>query len=175
MDYRIESNIRNSYYSYNHIETNYSQDLKIIDIENDNISIVLTKENTRYHNKYEGFSLYLINDLDYPVSAPSVDGALYIVLQARDTDGTWKPIENYPNSFCGMSYVDTQINPKQYWKYSIPQYFGSYKTKIRAELRLNGPDNKYITIYSDEISGYVNPAQFWRTAYNSSKTRLLEN
>jgi len=175
LDYRIESNIRNSYYSYNHLETNYSQDLEMIDFEKENISIVLTKEKTRYHNKYEGFSLYLINDLDYPVSAPSVDGALYIVLQAKDTDGKWKAIENYPSSSCGMSYVDTKINPKQYWKYSIPRYFGSYKTKIRAELRINGPDNKFITIYSNEISGNVNPAQFWRTAYNTFKTRLLEN
>ncbi|NOS84477.1 MAG: WG repeat-containing protein [Ignavibacteria bacterium] len=174
IDYRIQSFVSNSYYSYNHIENKLIDELIDIDYIEDNISLVLTNEKTIFLNKFEGISLYLINGLDFQVSAPSVDGALYLVLQAKDKDGNWKSIENYPNSSCGLSYVDTKINPRQYWKYSVPKYSGGYKTKLRAELQINGKDNKPISIYSNEISGFINPAQFWRTTYYSPSLNLLE-
>ncbi len=174
IDYRIESSVRNSYYSYNHLENKTIEVLEKIDFEEGNISIVLTNEKSKYLEKYDGISLYLINDLDFQVSAPSVDGALYLVLQAKDKSGIWRNIENYPTSSCGMSYVDTKINPKQYWKYSVPKYYGGYKTSIRAELQINASGNEPIKIHSNVIQGYINPAQFWRTKYYSPEANLLE-
>lgn len=73
-----------------------------------------------------------------------------------------------------MSYVDTKIDPKQYWKYSVPKYSGGFKTSIRAELQIKGKGNDLIKVHSNEIPGYINPAQFWRTAYYSPSANLLE-
>ena len=174
IDYRIESSVRNSYYSYNHIENKKIDELDNIDYDEKDISLVLTNEKTDFLNNYEGISLYLINELDFQVSAPSVDGALYLVLQAKDNNGIWRSIENYPSSSCGMSYVDTKIDPMQYWKYSVPKYSGGVKTSIRAELQIKGKGNDLIKLHSNESPGYINPAQFWRTAYYSPSANLLE-
>jgi len=129
---------------------------------NNEISLLLTKEKTIFNDKNKGITLYVINDCNWNINVPGVDNALYLVLQAKDRFGHWKDIESYPSSTCGNSYTDTKIKYKTIRKYSVPVYSGELKTKIRSKLKIFDENRKVKYIYSNEIDGSVNPAQFWR-------------
>ncbi|HMQ78646.1 MAG TPA: WG repeat-containing protein [Ignavibacteria bacterium] len=156
---------------YNTNIDDLQEDLSYID---NNISLLLTKDKTLFNNKNKGNTLYLINDCDWHISVPGVDNALYMVLQAKDKFGNWKNIEAFPSSTCGNSYNDTKIRYKSIRKYSVPEYSGELKTKIRAMLKIYDENKKIKYIYSNEIEGKVNPAQFWRNPGLFNLQSLLE-
>lgn len=133
-----------------------------IQYEENKLSILLSTEKTIFNKTNKGNALYIINDKTEDISVPGVDGALYMVLQAKDKFGNWKNIESMPGSSCGNSYVPTKINSKTIRKYSVPKYSGELKTKIRAVLHIYETKDKIKYIYSNEINGSINPAQFWR-------------
>lgn len=141
---------------------------------NNHISLLLTKNKTLFDKKNKGITLYLINDCYSHISVPGVDNALYMVLQAKDKFGNWKNIEAFPSSTCGNSYNDTKIRYKSIRKYSVPEYSGELKTKIRAMLKIFDENKKIKYIYSNEIEGNVNPAQFWRNPGLFNLQSLLE-
>lgn len=145
-----------------------------VEFKENDVSIILSTEKTLFNGKNNGYSLFLVNDMENFVSAPSVDGALYMVLQAKDKFGNWKNIESFPGSSCGNSYVHTKINSKSIRKYSVPKYSGELKTKIRAVLHIYGTQDKLKYIYSNEIDGSINPAQFWRALGIFRSSSLLE-
>jgi hypothetical protein len=134
-----------------------------IEFNENNPSMVLKKnEKSIFHNEYAGISLYLINDCKHAISVPSVDGALYLLMEAKDKNGEWRRIETHPSKFFHSRFQVRNISPKHYLKYSIPEYSGGFNTKLRAVLQIYDKKEKLISIYSDEISGSINPAQFWR-------------
>lgn len=156
---------------YNANIDDLQEDLSYLD---NNISLLLTKDTTLFNKKNIGNTLYLINDRDWHISVPGVDNALYMVLQAKDKIGNWKNIEAFPSSTCGNSYNDTKIRYKSIRKYSVPEYSGELKTKIRAMLKIFDENKKVKYIYSNEIEGNVNPAQFWRNPGLFNLQSLLE-
>jgi hypothetical protein len=88
-------------------------------------------------------------------------------IQALDKQGQWNDIEYLPSSWCGNSYHHVKLAPGSYWSFVMPVYEGEIKTKLRAELDHIGDDRECgKTIYSNEIEGSINPAQFWnKTTY----------
>lgn len=118
--------------------------------------VVRPGEETIFEEKYKGIRLLLINTMAKEQWFPALDGRLYIIQEALDTDGKWKPVEAFPASWCGNSYHRVRLGCNEYWEFSAPLYHGSFKTKIR--FRLGQDDGS--AVYSNEFEGSVNPGQF---------------
>src|SRR5699024_2896653 len=69
--------------------------------------------------------------------------------------GKWKPIEYWPATGCGNSYVYYQIPPSSTLKTQSKVYQGDFKTNIRFKVNIN--DKVY---YTNSLTGYINPNQF---------------
>jgi len=165
IDYKLQTWYTDGYYGWKSVNRQIISDTALngIRYEEDNLSIVLSRnEKTIFKNSFRGISLYIINDADHSISVPGVDGAFYLVLEAKDGVENWRQIESFPDSWCGNSYIKKNINSKYYLKFSIPDYRGGLQTKLRAVLQIYGKNGKHINVYSNEISGSINPAQFWR-------------
>lgn len=174
IDYQLSTSYNTRGYGWKAISS-IIVNLERTDYKNNKLALILDDSETAVFNEeHKGISLYLINSTQKEVEAPSVDGSLYLVMQALDKDGIWKNIESYPSSFCGNSYVNTTIPAKYFFKYTAPVYEGEFKTKLRYSLTIIGKDKKITNIYSNEISGSINPAQFWRNVGWFNYVNLLE-
>jgi hypothetical protein len=111
-----------------------------------------------------GYRTFIINDSKDTLLFDAQDSYLDLKLQARDQAGEWKDIEYRPPSWCGNSYHSVFLPPQHYWESVIPCYEGAQRTKLRAVLsdgrKVSQKDD--IVLYSNEIDGSINPAQFWR-------------
>lgn len=124
-----------------------------------------------WQNKYEGYKLFISNNTGDTVKFNAQDSRLYMKLQALNDKGEWKDIEYLPSSWCGNSYHVVELAPRYFWGFTIPKYFGEFKTKIRAQLKFIDPENNKVdkVIYSNAIDGRINPGQFWnKLQYNPS-------
>ena len=119
---------------------------------------------------YIAYPVYIYNTTGQAIEFDAQDSRLYMKTQALSTNGEWKDIEYLPGSWCGNSYHRVTLPNKQYWKVNTPCYAGDIKTRLRIELKYVDPtiksdkweDQKTITIYSNEYTGNINPAQLWR-------------
>ena len=138
---------------------------KKIDVTNqfeaNKLSIVIdiTKP-SNFLDQYLGYSMYVANTTNDSIKFTAQDSRLNIKLQAKNNRGKWQDIEYIPRSTCGNSYHTLNLEPNTYWSFSIPQYEGAIKTKMRAVLiYYNGKKSK--KIYSNEIVTGINPGQFF--------------
>lgn len=122
-----------------------------------------------------GFEVYIANTTSDKVWFNAQDRRLYMKIQARDLQGTWRDIEYLPSSWCGNSYHSISLSKGKLWKFTAPFYQGMIPTKLRIQVQyIDASDitaedregryrnKKQITIYSNEFDGSINPAQFWR-------------
>lgn len=122
--------------------------------------IALPGEETVFGEKYKGIKLLLVNSTNKIAEFSASDSRLYIVQEALDTDGKWKPVEYLPSSWCGNSYHRVYLGANQYWEFSAARFTGEIKTKLRFRLdQYNSEDDKS-TIYSNEFDGSINKKQF---------------
>ncbi|MBW8324998.1 MAG: hypothetical protein K0M50_09570 [Prolixibacteraceae bacterium] len=89
--------------------------------------------------------------LSFPIQGSSLIG----ILEAKDTDEKWKPIQFWPISGCGNSYYSVYLLPKQSIIFPIENKFGKTETTMR--IRLHGKDTIYI---SDAFQGKIDPKMF---------------
>lgn len=142
------------------------QNPKVITSKNnfppDKLSLTIRTEDTIIAGPF-CFTVYIANNTNQDFNFNAQDGRLYMNMQALK-DGKWKDIEYLPSSWCGNSYHTIKLESGLYWGLPAPIHDGRIKTKLRAKLRYIDPNNKKneITIYSNEVDGKVNPAQFWR-------------
>ncbi|MBZ0202526.1 MAG: WG repeat-containing protein [Ignavibacteria bacterium] len=180
VDFRIQTKYSDNFWGWRPIiskpiDEQFDDFLEESGHTEESITLLLNNEKTLFRYKFDGITMYIINNSDSNIAVPTVDGEFYLVFQAIDKDGIWKQIESYPSSFCGNSYVNTYISAKRYYKYSVPKYYGEIRTKIRAVLSVKGRKNTEVKIYSNEINGSVNPAQFWRELPIFTPTSFLES
>jgi len=100
-------------------------------------------------------TLVLINDTGKRISINGQDGSVFMIQEAKDQKGKWRPIEFWRGSGCGMSYRGISIGAGKQVMTLAPRYKGSLKTQIRFKLN----DGKRI-LYTKPFSGSVNPVQF---------------
>lgn len=117
-------------------------------------------EETVFGEKYKGMKLLLINATNKEVGFAASDSRLYIVQEALDRDGKWKPIEYLPSSWCGNSYHTVFLGANEYWEFSAARYTGEIKTKLRFRLDKQSGKTDQTPIYSNEFEGSINPKQF---------------
>ena len=82
---------------------------------------------------------------------------LYLIQEALDTDGRWKPLEfRYGGSSSSiLSNYHNRLLPKHYFATAIIKYHGSFKTKIRVKMKSGNR-----IYYSNVIEGHINRSQF---------------
>ena len=113
-----------------------------------------------FAEKYKGLKVVLINGTNERVGFPASDSRLYIVQEALDGGGKWKPIEYLPSSWCGNSYHTVFLGPHEYWEFAAARYTGKFKTRLRFRLDWPKSGTEKTTIYSNEFEGSVNAHQF---------------
>ncbi len=76
---------------------------------------------------------------------------LYMVLEAKNDKGKWKPIEKQDYYFCGTGINTSILGENQVCVSSVYKYSGGFKTKLRL---------RHLGNYSNEFEGYVNLDEF---------------
>ncbi|MEM6686567.1 MAG: WG repeat-containing protein, partial [Bacteroidota bacterium] len=124
---------------------------------------VTTETIVPYNEKYKGHQLYVYNTTKDSIFFNAQDSRLYMNIQAKDEDGTWKDIEYIPSSWCGNSYHNVFLAKNSFWEFTIPKYEGAIATKLRVKLlyKSDHKDKESQVLYSEEFDGSINPAQFW--------------
>jgi hypothetical protein len=139
-----------------------------------NNQLAITIDTTRidtFANQFFGYKLFVSNTTRDTVQFDAQDSRLNMKLQAQNDKGEWQDIEYLPGSWCGNSYHTIDLEPKAYWGFTIPNYQGRFKTKIRIELEYNDnvdPQQKKL-VYSNVINGSINPGQFLNKEQYQSK------
>jgi hypothetical protein len=102
------------------------------------------------------YNIYAYNNTDSIMRIFVEIGKLHIIQEAKDKDGTWRPIEYWRwQSLCGNSYGMEKVSAKTALKAESKRYEGNYKTEIRFKLL-----NNDTTHYSNSMIGYISRSQF---------------
>lgn len=153
------------------ISDNFPQSIKSdINAPQKKISLIaLPDEETVFSGKYKGIKLLLVNATNEKAAFSASDSRLYIVQEALDADGKWKPVEYLPSSWCGNSYHVVYLGANEYWEFSAARFTGKIKTKMRFRLTRDSPAADKNPIYSNEFDGSINKKQFTeQKPYNPS-------
>jgi hypothetical protein len=121
--------------------------------------LALVDEERTFAKTYEGFRVVVANASNKPIEFSAQDARLYIVHEAQDETGAWRPIEYLPSSWCGNSYHTLTLPPRTYWDFTAPHYEGDFTTRVRIRVALNDGENTRYT-YSDEFASRINRKQF---------------
>ncbi|XLS27953.1 hypothetical protein ACJD0Z_12175 [Flavobacteriaceae bacterium M23B6Z8] len=113
------------------------------------INLILEKANDNF------YSIYVFNKTNDSLKISSQDGHLFLIQEAKNKKGDWKPIEYWEYSWCGNSYLRDKLEPNGILKTESKVYNGNFETQIRFKL-LN--DDK--VYYSNPMVGFVNLLQF---------------
>ena len=136
------------------IEGNYP--FKIIDslVFNEDYNLLQINTFDSDTNNLE-FSVGISNHSADTIYIPIQDKSVISILEAKDNNGNWNPIQFWPISGCGNSYYSQIISPNQTLLYSVKKDFGEIPTSMR--LRLHGTDTIFV---SNEFSGTINSNMF---------------
>lgn len=119
-----------------------------------------------------GVELRIVNRPDDRLFFSAIDSHLFIVQEAQDDKGEWRPIERIPHGTgprdCAVGFHRISLKPGQYWNLAGPRYAGPFKTKLRYRLDLGTNDGAFPTtggklIYSNEFEGTIHREQFERS------------
>lgn len=131
----------------------------------DSIQLIIdTTQVESWFKSFKGYHLYVANTTNDTILTSTIDGKLYLTMQAQDQFGNWRSIEHFVQSDCGNSYRSEILLPNEYWKFLTPIYEGEFKTKLRAKLihiKTSRSLKENLIVYSNEIDTYINPGQFW--------------
>ena len=133
---------------------------------------ILVKEATQkdtFQECYWGRKVIVYNNTQKQFLFSALDSRLDMVVQAINSKGQWQDIEYLPSSFCGNSHHILTLHQQEFWEFITPEYRGCISTRLRIKLTyissgINEPRSKRKeeVVYSNEYSGNINPAQFWR-------------
>ena len=101
------------------------------------------------------YSIYVFNKTTDSLKISSQDWHLFLIQEAKNQNGDWKPIEYWKYSWCGNSYLSDKLEPYGILKTETEVYNGNFETQIRFKL-LN--DDK--VYFSNSMTGFVNLSQF---------------
>jgi len=100
----------------------------------------------------EKISVFIQNNSTNSVSISHQDNSIYILQEAKDENGIWKPIEYWESSDCGNSFGGIEIKPNEVIETKSNKYQGNFKTEIRIKLSANDK-----VFYSNSLNGTINP------------------
>ena len=115
-------------------------------------SELFDKNSNEYSGKifYSSFPIFFKNISRDTLDVQSVNGYLFISLEAKDRKGNWKPINEKP-FVCGTGITSKIVlPPNEIIITSMFHYTGNYKTKFRL---------KFSDFVSREFDGSINEEQ----------------
>lgn len=124
----------------------------------------------KIHYKANPFYIYNYSKNPQEILKPIAGGDLFIIIEAKDKKGIWKPIEYFEQfSFlCGTGHQNYLLKPKSYILGAIKKYDGNFETQMRIKLKSFEKN-----FYSNEFKGKMNYSQFdTKNAINKLKNRF---
>ncbi len=100
-------------------------------------------------------SIYLKNNTKDTLTLSKQDWHLYLIQEAKNKNGKWKPIEYWSYSWCGNSYLSEKITSQKIIKTETEKYNGTFETEIRFKFLI---DNKIY--YSNQLKCKIDITQF---------------
>jgi len=107
---------------------------------------------------------YRDNKIAYPVFISNLSNdtldigfgnILPIIMEAKDENGIWKPIQKKFKYECGKGLTEFYLGPKQIAITTMKLFEGTFKTKLRLVFSYSA-----LKTYSNVIDGYINKGQF---------------
>jgi hypothetical protein len=129
------------------------------------LSLVAFPDEVVDFRKRKAILLRLVNRTEKTMEFSACDSGLYVVHEALDRDGQWKPLERFPATFCGNSFHRVFLETNEYWEFFAVPRDGSFKTKLRFRLEPKGEQGIVAgggTLHSNEYEGSIDPAAFVR-------------
>ena len=115
------------------------------------------------------YSIYIYNNTTDSLIIQRQDRSFYLIQEAKNKNGEWKPIEYWSYASCGNSYLTDKLEPKGIIETLSVDYDGDFATKIR--FKLFNYDKVY---YSNVLDGRINLMQF-EFPSDFSNNRILSN
>ncbi|TXF79218.1 hypothetical protein [Chryseobacterium sp.] len=100
-------------------------------------------------------SIYLKNNTEDSLNLSKQDRHLYLIQEAKNKKGEWKPIEYWSNSWCGNSYLSENVESQKIIKTETEKYNGTFETEIRFKFLIYDE-----VVYSNQLKGKINVTQF---------------
>ncbi|SEP55197.1 hypothetical protein [Flavobacterium urocaniciphilum] len=100
-------------------------------------------------------SIYLKNNSKDSLNISYQDSRLYLIQEAKNQNGEWKPIEYWSYSWCGNSYYSENIGSGKIIKTDTKKYNGNFETDIRFKFLINNQ-----TYYSNSLKSTIDILQF---------------
>lgn len=115
--------------------------------------ILFIQDTSNLIKYYKAYPVLIKNQEKKPIIIGHTggEGEIPLLLEAKDQDGLWKPIEEAYTSYCGFGVHPIILKPQEIIVTAVKIYQGTFKTQLRL---------KYGTIYSKIIQGSINPSQF---------------
>lgn len=153
--------------------SDYTDNSKIMDYGGETVGDIYESE-INFLSKYykpsdhmvQGYPVMIQNISDSLKSIETQEGWIYMIQEAIDPDGQWKPIEYIDYSVvCGASRGASKLIPGEYLISKIYKYSGNFKTKLR--IRFSTHKEVY---FSNEFVGSIDLSQFEIPAHLPEQT-----
>jgi hypothetical protein len=128
--------------------------------EKETVSVVAFPDEPADYFGQPGMTVRVVNRTAGEVAFDAYDSKLFLVREARDTNGEWREIEFQPDSGCGNGYHRVFLRPDEYWQFPARVYTGAIQTRLRFRLDLERRPDAMTSIFSAEFDGAVSAAQF---------------
>jgi hypothetical protein len=113
-------------------------------------------ENWKRNKKYvKALPVYIINQTKKSIVISEQETELFLIQEALDKNGKWKPIEYMTFSDCGDSFSEYILRPNYYLMTKVYKYKGGFETLIRIKMA-----SDTIITYSKPFRGSINLSQF---------------
>ncbi len=101
------------------------------------------------------YAIRIVNSTASPIPISLQDWHLFLIQEAKNKQGEWKPIEYWEYSTCGNSYLTETLKPNGFLETKSIAYSGNYETEIRFKWLHN-----HQVYYTNPIKGAVHTSQF---------------
>jgi hypothetical protein len=129
------------------------------------LSLIAFPDEVVDFRKRKAILLRLVNRTEKTMDFLACDSGLYIVQEALDREAQWKPLEQFPTTFCGNSFHRVFLESNEYWEFFAPPQDGRFKTKLRFRLEPGGERGiaaRGGAVFSNEYGGSIDPGAFVR-------------
>lgn len=155
-------------YNDNYLEYEYKADDKIkAEFSQGNtkerIQIIAKKTNDTL------LAIYLKNKTKDSLELSLQDSSLFLIQEAKNKEGKWKPIEYWSYATCGNSYASQKIASEDIIKTNTKNYTGEFETEIRFKLLF---ENKLY--YTNTLKGKIDSSLF-QVSENAKKHYMYRN
>ena len=115
------------------------------------------KKMNKTHYQMFPFYIYNLSINNQEIQKPIAGGNLFLILEAKDKNNEWKPIEYFEQFgfLCGTCHQDYLLEPKNFIVGGITKYIVDFSTVMRIKLKSFNQ-----IFYSNIFKGKINYSQF---------------